>query len=116
MPEQKPTIAFDDFAKLDLRTARVLEVADHPNADKLLVLKIDLGTEQRQIVAGLKPYYAPESLLGKQIVVVSNLEPRKVRGLESHGMLLAASTGEGTSLKVVALTLEEELPAGSVVS
>ena len=116
MSEEKPIIQYDDFAKLDLRIARVVEVAAHPNADKLLVLKIDLGGEQRQIIAGLKPYYAPEALLGRQIVVVANLEPRKMRGLESHGMLLAASSGEGEGLQVVFVSPEREVAAGSKVS
>ena len=70
---------------------RVLEAAPHPNADKLLVLKVDLGTEQRQIIAGIKPYCAPEALVGKDIIVVANLAPRKMRGLDSNGMLLAAT-------------------------
>ena len=91
MPEEssgKPIITYDDFVKLDLRVATVIEVAEHPNADKLLVLKIDLGDEQRQIIAGLRGHYSPEALLGKQIVVVKNLAPRKMRGMESQGMFL----------------------------
>lgn len=116
MSEDKPTIQYDDFAKLDLRIAKVVEVAEHPNADKLLVLKIDLGSEQRQIIAGLKAYYAPEALLGRQIVVVANLEPRKMRGMESQGMLLAASSGEGEGLQVVVLSPEREVDPGSRVS
>ncbi len=72
----KPLVDYDDFTKLDLRVARVLECREHPNADKLLVLQIDLGTEQRQICAGLKNHYKPEELVGKHIVVVANLEPR----------------------------------------
>ncbi len=116
MSEQKPTITYDDFAKLDLRVAKIIEVADHPNADKLLCLKIDLGGEQRQIIAGLKKHYAHESLLGKEVVVVTNLEPRKMRGIESHGMLLAASSGEGEGLRVVVLTIDQEVAPGSSVS
>ncbi len=120
--QQKPTITYDDFLKLDLRVATVTEVADHPNADKLIVLKIDLGGEQRQIIAGLKNYYAPEQLLGKQIVVVKNLQPRKMRGMESQGMLLAASCegGEGgengEKRDIVILTVDKDVPAGSEVS
>ncbi len=112
----KPTITYDDFVKLDLRVATVVEVSEHPNADKLIVLKIDLGGEQRQIIAGLKEYYAPEALLGKQIVVVANLAPRKMRGLESQGMLLAGSCEQDDQRKVVVLTPSEPLPAGSPVS
>lgn len=112
----KPAITFDDFTKLDLRVAKVLEVADHPNADKLLVLQIDLGSERRQLLAGLKGYVDPQSLVGKLIVVVANLEPRKMRGLESQGMLLAASHEEGETRQVVVLTPSEDVPPGSSVS
>src|SRR6266513_5681259 len=85
------TINYDDFAKLDLRIATVIECKPHDNADKLLVLQIDLGGEKRQICAGLRQHSAPEQLVGKQIVVVANLEPRQMRGQISQGMLLAAS-------------------------
>ena len=114
--EAKPTIAYDDFAKLDLRIARVVEVTDHPNADKLIVLTIDLGAEHRQLVAGLKPYLDdPQSLVGKDIVVVANLEPRKMRGIESNGMLLAASHGE-EQREVTVLTTDGPVPPGAAVS
>ena len=117
MPEDKPTITYDDFCKLDLRVAKVLEAEAHPNADKLICLKIDLGAEQRQIIAGLRGHYEPEALVGTQIVVVTNLAPRKMRGLESHGMLLAGVVTEGDELKeVVVLTPERELPPGTPVS
>lgn len=113
----KPTVTFEDFMKLDLRVATIVEVADHPNADKLIVLKLDIGGgQQRQIIAGLKEYYAPEALLGKQIVVVANLAPRKMRGLESQGMLLAASSGDGDERKVIVLTVDEPIAAGASVS
>lgn len=90
----KPTIEFDDFAKIDLRVATVVEAENHPNADKLLKLQVDLGGERRQICAGIKAHYAPEDLVGRQIVVVANLAPRQLRGEESNGMLLAASTDD----------------------
>jgi methionyl-tRNA synthetase len=112
----KPTIAYEDFAKLDLRVAKVLEVRDHPNADKLICLTIDLGDEQRQIIAGLKGHYAPESLPGRQIIVVANIQPRKMRGLESNGMLLAATDGQGPDQKVVILTTDRPVPPGSAIS
>ena len=86
-------VPFVEFKKLDIRAAKVLSVENHPNADKLYVLKIDLGGEQRQIVAGLRPYYTPEQLQGRTIVVVANLEPALLRGVESQGMLLAAQDG-----------------------
>src|SRR5579862_4870715 len=85
------TIKYDDFAKLELRVATVLECKPHPNADKLLILQIDLGSEKRQICAGLRLHYQPEQLVGKQIIVVANLEPRTMRGEISQGMLLAAT-------------------------
>lgn len=116
MSEQKPVISFDDFLKLDLRIARVLSAEDHPNADKLICMEIDIGGEHRQIVAGLKPWYTPADLLGKDLVVVVNLQPRKMRGIESQGMMLAGVAGEGADQKVVILTPLEPLPAGTPVS
>ncbi|HPF41801.1 MAG TPA: methionine--tRNA ligase subunit beta [Phycisphaerae bacterium] len=109
-PEQ---IVFDDFAKIDLRVAKVLEAKPHPDADKLLVLQIDLGDEQRQLVAGIKQYYEPEALVGKLIVVVKNLKPRKMRGEESQGMLLAASDDE--KAQVVLVAPEMDIAPGSRV-
>ena len=110
-----PTINFDDFAKLDLRVATVLECKPHENADKLLVLQIELGNgERRQICAGVRAYYPPEQLVGKQIVVVANLEPRKMRGEVSQGMLLAATdTATG---KVIVISPSEQAAPGSKVS
>ncbi len=111
---QTNTITFDDFAKLDLRVGRVVEAIEHPNADKLIVLKVDLGDEQRQIVAGLKAHYAPEQLLGKNLILVANLAPRKMRGLESQGMLLAASTSDHS--QVIIVTTDADIAPGSSVS
>ena len=74
------TIAYDDFAKLELRVATIVEAKVHPNADKLLVIQVDLGGEKRQICAGIRAFYSPEQLVGKQVVVVANLEPRPLRG------------------------------------
>ncbi len=108
------TITFDDFTKLDLRVAKVLEAWEHPNADRLLILKIDLGTEQRQLVAGLKGYYQPEDLVGRLIVVVKNLAPRKMRGEESQGMLLAASDEEKS--QVILLSPSADIAPGARVS
>lgn len=110
-----PTINYDDFAKLELRVATVLECKPHANADKLLVLQIDLGTEKRQICAGLRQHLAdPQSLVGKQIVVVANLAPRQMRGEISQGMLLAATDGAGG--KVIVVTPSEPVVPGSKVS
>src|SRR3954453_15163210 len=108
------TINYDDFAKLDLRVATIIDCKPHANADKLLVLQIDLGTEQRQICAGLRQHYAPEQLIGKQIVVVANLAPRTMRGQVSQGMLLAAT--DAATGKVIFVSPSEGTAAGSKVS
>ena len=108
------TVTFDDFLKLDLRVARILEAREHPNADKLLILRVDLGTEQRQLVAGIRGHYPPADLVGKLIVVVSNLAPRKMRGEDSQGMLLAASNADHT--QVILLTTMSDMAPGSKVS
>jgi tRNA-binding protein len=101
-----------DFQQIDLRIATVKSAELHPNADRLLVLKVDVGGEERQIVAGIRTSYEPVSLVGKQIVVVFNLEPAKLRGVESQGMLLAARDGD----RVVVLTPEAPVASGSKVS
>lgn len=104
-------ITYDDFKKIELKTAKILEVKDHPSADKLYVMEIDLGSEKRQIVAGIKNHYTPEELVGKSIAVVTNLEPATIRGVESKAMLLAAS-GDN---KLAILTLDRDLSPGSSV-
>ncbi len=101
MSEAAEMITFDDFARIDLRVARVLEARPHPDADRLLVLKVDVGDEERQIVAGIKQSYEAEALIGKLIVIVRNLKPRKMRGEESAGMLLAASDDEKSQVVLV---------------
>lgn len=89
------TISIDEFRQLDLRVGTVQSAEVHPRADKLIVLQVDLGGgERRQLVAGLRGHYAPEALVGRQIVVVANLAPAVLRGVESQGMLLAAQDGE----------------------
>jgi len=113
-PPAVETIPFGDFAKISLRVGRVIEASDHPNADKLLVLKVDLGGEQRQICAGLRGHYTPEQLLGRDLVIVANLAPRMMRGLESQGMLLAASTADHS--RVVVISPESQMEPGSAVS
>ena len=108
-------INYDDFAKLELRVATVLECKPHENADKLLVLQIELGNgERRQICAGLRAFYPPEQLVGKQIVVVANLEPRTMRGEISQGMLLAAT--DPVTSKVIVVAPSEPAAPGSKVS
>jgi methionyl-tRNA synthetase len=96
-----PTISIDEFRSIDMRIATVTAAAAHPQADRLLVLTVDLGNEQRQLVAGIRAHYEPQTLIGKQIVVVANLQPAMLRGVESQGMLLAASDNEGRLAIVV---------------
>jgi methionyl-tRNA synthetase len=124
LAESKPQITFEDFAKIDLRVARVTHAEAHPNADRLLKLQLDDGSgEPRQICAGIRQYYEPEQLIGKLIVVVANLASRTIRGEESRGMMLAASSmsdeeeSEGpVEREVVVLTPMGDIPPGSVVS
>ena len=104
-------ITIDEFRKIELKVATVKSAEPHPNADRLMVLNVDLGSEERQICAGIRSHYTPEELVGKQIVVVANLATAKLRGLESQGMLLAASSGD----QVIFMTPEKPALAGSTV-
>ena len=106
-----PQITIDDFAKIELRVAEIKVAERIPKADKLLRLEVDLGYEKRQILSGIAEWYTPEELIGRRIVVITNLAPRKMRGLESHGMLLAASHGENG--KPVLATFGEDIALGS---
>lgn len=106
-------IQYEDFKKLDLRVGKILEIENHPNADKLYLLKVDLGEENpRQIVAGLKPYYKREQLLNKKAIFVANLEPAIIRGIKSNGMILAVDDNKGS---VIILTTESDIETGSKV-
>jgi methionine--tRNA ligase beta chain len=106
------TIPYADFKKVNLRVGVIAAIEDHPNADKLYVLKVNLGDpEPRQLVAGLRPYYTKEALLGKRIIVVANLQPAVLRGIESNGMLLAAQSGT----QVIILTTDSDIPPGSEI-
>ena len=105
-------ISIDDFRKVELRVAEILEAKRVPGADKILELRIKIGDETRSLAAGIAQHYAPEALVGRKIVVVANLEPRRVRGVESQGMLLAASH-DG---RVVLLGVDGDVPSGSPVS
>ena len=96
-------ITYADFAKLELRVAKVIEARPHPNADRLLLVQVDLGDEQKQIVAGIRQHYTPEQLVGKLIIIVNNLEPAMLRGESSNGMLLAATSED----KVIVLTVDD---------
>jgi len=106
-------VTFDDFKKIDLRVAEIKTCEDVPGADKLYRLTIDVG-EERTIVAGIKQHYTKEELVGKKIVVITNLEPRTIRGITSHGMLLAASSPDQTS--VVLVGPDRDIQSGSTVS
>ena len=106
-------ISIEDFAKIDLRVAKVKSAEPHPNANKLLILKIDAGdgVDDRQLVAGIKSYYNPEELVGKNVIIVNNLVPAVLRGVESQGMVLAAQDAE----KVVLLTTDNDVVPGSKI-
>jgi len=107
-------IPFTDFEKVDLRVGTILNVENHPKADKLYVLTVDLGEEKpRTIVAGIKPYYTHEDLKGKQAIFVANLEPVNLRGVESNGMILAASNPEKTN--VFFIKPEKHIQPGSKI-
>jgi methionyl-tRNA synthetase len=96
-------INYEHFSKIELRVAKVLEARPHPNADKLMLLQVDIGEEKKQIVAGIRAHYTPEQLVGKSIIIVNNLEPAMLRGESSNGMLLAATSNE----KVILLTVDD---------
>ncbi len=118
--EPKPMITFDEFAKVDLRVARVLTCEAHPSADRLYKLQVDDGSgAPRQICAGIREHYKPEDLVGRHIVIVANLQPRVIRGEESRGMLLAASNvpkDAATPRRVIVLGPTSEIAPGSIVS
>ena len=104
-------ITIEQFQQVELRVGTIKEAAPHPNADRLLVLKVDLGTEERQVVAGIRAHYDPATLVGTQVVLVANLAPATLRGVESQGMLLAASA-EGV---LAVVRPAAPMPAGAVV-
>ena len=104
-------ITFEEFKKLEIKVAKIKEVKDHPNTDKLYVIIIDLGDKTKQIVAGIKSSYTKEALVGRQIVVVDNLEPAVLRGMESQAMLLAAQDDKGICLVVP----DKEVKIGSTI-
>lgn len=110
VPTANEKISIDDFAKIELRVG-IVKVAERvPKADKLLRLEIDIGTEVRQVLAGIAEAYAPETLVGRKVVIVANLAPRKMRGLESNGMIVAASLEGG---KPVLAGFLEDVPIGA---
>ncbi|MGR3220055.1 MAG: methionine--tRNA ligase subunit beta [Candidatus Anammoxibacter sp.] len=106
-------ISIEDFAKIDLRVAKITSAVAHPNADKLLLLKVDAGDgiEDRQLVAGIRAHYSPEELVGKNVIIVNNLAPVVLRGEESQGMVLAASDGDD----IILLTADKDVAPGSTI-
>ena len=104
-------VNFDDFSKLELRVGKILEVNPHPVAEKLYLLKVDIGEKVIQMVAGIKPFYTPEQLENKLIVVLTNLEPKNIRGVSSEGMILAAQDKDDVSL----IVLDKEVALGSTI-
>jgi len=104
-------ISFEEFQKIDLRVGKIVEVEKVEGTDKLLKLKVDLGAEKRQLVAGIAKFYQPEDLIGREIVVVVNLEPKTLMGIESQGMLLAADV-EG---RPILLRPDKEVPPGTKI-
>jgi len=107
-------INFEDFKKLELRVAKILEAEKVEGAEKLLKLKIDLGREQRQLIAGIAKYYRPEELIGKEIVVAANLEPKTIFGLESQGMILAARNEQ--TKEIALLVPDKKVGPGSLIT
>ncbi len=110
--KQEEYIAIDDFTKIKMRVGKVLEAEKVEKSDKLLKLKVSLGDEERTIVSGIAQYYEPQELIGKNVIVLTNLKPRKIFGIESHGMLLAAKDGE----RLTVLTTDKDVEVGSPVS
>jgi methionyl-tRNA synthetase len=113
MAEMTGLVTIDDFKRAQLRTAKILEAKPHPNADKLMLLRVDVGRpEPKQIVAGIRKFYEPEQLVGRTIIIVDNLEPALLRGEESQGMLLAATVGD----QVILLRVDaDDVPGGCEV-
>ena len=107
-------IEYEDFSKLDMRVAEIQTVENIEGADKLYKLEVSIGEELRTICAGIKEYYSHDELLGKKIIVLTNLKPRKLRGIESEGMLLAAGNSDHTKISLI--TPDQEIEVGSKVS
>jgi methionyl-tRNA synthetase len=105
-------ISIEDFGRVELRTAKILEAERVPETTRLLKLQVDLGNEKRQLVAGIAESYDPESIVGRTIIVVANLKPARLRGVESQGMLLAAAPEGGTPILA---TFDTEVPPGTKV-
>lgn len=114
LPPIKPQVSIDDFAKLDLRVAQVIACEKVPKSDKLLKLQLDIGLETRQVVSGIAKHYSPEEMVGKKVIMIANLKPAKLMGIESQGMILAAS--DKGDKKLVLATVDADIPVGSAIS
>lgn len=104
-------LSLEDFKKVEMVVAKILSVEEHPNADRLYVLKISIGNVEKQLVAGIRSSYTKEQLIGRQVIVLNNLEPAVIRGVESQGMILAVGDEKGVAI----LTPEREVALGAVV-
>jgi methionyl-tRNA synthetase len=105
-------VSYNQFKDMEIRTGKVLQVEEIEGADKLYLITVDIGIETRKIVAGIKPWYSIQELTGKHVIILANLEPRVIRGVESKGMLLATLADNNLSV----LTTDREVPPGSIVS
>ena len=104
-------VSLEEFKKMEIIVAQIKDVQEHPNADKLYLLKVDTGREEKQLVAGIRKFYTKEELLGRKVIVINNLEPAVIRGQESQGMVLAASDDQNLSI----LILDKDIKIGSIV-
>ena len=109
---QKETITYEEFSNMDIRIARILEAEKVPKTTKLVKLSLDTGLDKRTVVSGIAEYFKPEDLVGKQVCLLANLSPRKIRGIESHGMILLAEDPDG---KLILVTPDEETSLGATV-
>jgi len=113
-PEEKQLVSIEEFMRLDLRVGKILTCERVPKSKKLLVMQVDLGSERRQLLAGLSQYYLPEEMVGRRVVVVANLKPALLMGLESQGMVLAASPEDGSGVPTL-VSVPEGLAPGAKV-
>ena len=110
--EKKPEITYDDFAKLQFQVGEIIECKEVPKSKKLLCSQVKIGSEVRQILSGIKQYYKPEEMVGKKVMVVTNLKPAKLAGMTSEGMLLCAEDADGN---LALMTPEKPMPAGAEI-
>ena len=104
-------VSLEEFKKMEILVAQIKEVTEHPNADKLYLLKVDTGQEEKQLVAGIRKFYTKEEMLGRKVIIINNLEPAVIRGQESKGMVLAASDDQNLPV----LILDKDIKTGSLV-